>query len=315
MNSYLGTDYSGKTYKKICRKMIARLVQAFSECIHDRLDYIGMGSLFYEDFREFYPHGFMNRMTSIEYMLDREGKFDRQKYRRFLMNRPYEEIELLPLSVREAVDTLSFDRNFIAWFDYDSTITRETIEEMADVIRKAEAMGFLVDCTGTQIAYSYKDERRTLNMDAVRNAFADMVTEENADVFERLAWENFAETIRDLVTPYYERIVRVKKETSGRNWKLFKAGRIHYRQPSMFVIDLWILADLDQISEEEIETKVLSLKDAGEHFIDMSVLTERERAIISSRLEEDPSVLAEELAIDEPSIRKYIRYWDDYMSG
>lgn len=39
------------------------------------------------------------------------GKFDELKYRRYFLNRPFESIRLLPLSVREAVDQLEFGQN------------------------------------------------------------------------------------------------------------------------------------------------------------------------------------------------------------
>lgn len=94
-----------------------------------------MGSLFYEDFQVLYASGCIRGMTSIEYMLDGDGEFDELKYRRFLLNRPFESIRLLPLTVREAVDQLSFDQNCLVWFDYDSTITKETIEETATRVR------------------------------------------------------------------------------------------------------------------------------------------------------------------------------------
>ena len=313
MNSYLLTDYSGKTHKKIARKIMRRIASSYSSCLGRKLDYYGMGSLFYEDFRELYSSGCIDRMTSIEYMTDDNGRFDDMKYRRFMLNRPYDSIELLPMTVREAVDTLTFDRNFLTWFDYDSMIMRETIEETADVIRKASGSGMLVSCTGTQIAYSYKAERRGLDMDAVLRSFSDIVTPETSACLDAITWDNFSKTIHDIVTPYYMQIVAQKNIRDEKDYRLYHPARIEYRQPSLFVMDIWLLADPEEIDTDLIEKTILLSPDAGYHLIDMTVLTEREKKIIGDRLNEDPSVLAAELSIEEDAIRKYIRYWNDYV--
>ena len=312
MNSYLSLDYAGKTHKRICRKIICRLATDLAKSLGSTLDYIGMGSLFYEDFLVFYASGCIRNMTSIEYMLDENGAFDELKYRRFLMNRPFESIHLLPMTVREAVDQLTFDRSSLIWFDYDSTITRETIEETAEVIRKAKKTCMLACSTGIQIAVGYKADRRTLNMAAVRSCFEDMLTPETANLFEGLSWGTFTDTIRDCVTPYYERLVDERNKREHRNFKLFHVARLKYKQPSWFVIDIWLLLDTDEADWDAIEEQVLKSKDAGFHLIDMPVLTEREKKLIDSHLDEDPATLAEELALDEVCIRKYLRYWNDY---
>ena len=312
MNSYLSSDYAGKTHKRICRKIICRLAASLAKCLGGTLDYIGMGSLFYEDFLVFYASGCIRDMTSIEYMLDANGKFDELKYRRFLLNRPFESIRLLPLSVREAVEQLSFDQNCLVWFDYDSTITRETIEEAAEVLRKAEKTCMLASCTGTQVAYDYKAERRTLDMEAVRSRFQDMLTPETANLFATLSWDYFTDIIRDCVTPYYRRLVNERNEREHRSFKLFQVARIEYRQPSRFVVDIWLLLDTDRVDEEIVREQVLKSADAGFHKIDMPVLTEREKGFIGSHLDKNPTALADELALDEECVKKYLRYWEDY---
>lgn len=191
-------------------------------------------------------------------------------------------LSLLPLTVREAVDQLSFDQNCLVWFDYDSTITKETIEETAEVIRKAKKTCMLVSCTGTQVAYDYKAERRTLNMEAVQGCFQDMLTPETANLFESLSWDHFSDTIRDCVTPYYERLVDERNKREHRNFKLFHVARIEYKQPSRFVIDIWLLLDTDEVNEETVRELVLNSKDAGSHKIDMPVLTEREKSSLAA---------------------------------
>ena len=232
MNSYLYLDHSGKTLKRISRSIIRRLAVSFSVSINSRLDYIGMGSLFYEDFKEFYPSGCIDSMISIECMTDAEGNFDDIKYRRFMLNRPYEQIRIMPMTVSKAVAQIPFDKPFLIWLDYDCTISRETIEDIAEVIRRASAPGMLVSSTGAQIASKYIAERHTLDMENIRYAFTDMLTAETTTTLDDITWDSFTESIRDAATPYYQNVVSEKNAAESRNYRLFKAGRVEHRQPS-----------------------------------------------------------------------------------
>ncbi len=312
MNSYLYLDHAGKTLKKVCRKIIRRKAVAFSSCINSKLDYIGMGSLFYEDFKEFYPSGCIDGMTSIECMTDGEGVFDDLKYRRFMLNRPYEQIRIIPVLVNEAIKQLPFDKPFLAWFDYDCGVTRETIEDTAEVIRKASAPGMIVNSTGDRAAFQYLDEQRELDMEIIHSIFDDMLDGESGKMLEDITKLDFAERIRDAAAPYYQRVVSEKNEKEHRNYRLIKAERIEHRQPLRFVTDIWLLVDGDVTDMDALKEKVVSSEDAERPCIDMVVLTEREKQIIGSRLGDDPEVLAEELAIDADSVRKYIRYWEEF---
>ena len=172
----------------------------------------------------------------------------------------------------------------------------------------------VVSCTGTQVAYDYKAERRTLDLGAVRSCFQDMLTPETAQVLDTLSWDHFTDIIRDCVTPYYRRLVDERNEREHRSFKLFQVARIEYRQPSRFVVDIWLLLDTGEVDEEAVREQVLNSADAGFHAIDMPVLTERERRIIGSNRGMDPAALADELALREECIRKYLRYWEDYCT-
>lgn len=312
MNSYMYLDHSGKTLKKICRKIIRRMAVSFSSCIDSKLDYIGMGSLFYEDFKEFYPSGCIDGMTSIECMTDGEGIFDEMKYRRFMLNRPYEQIRIIPELVSEAIKQLPFDKPFLVWFDYDCAVTRETIEDTAEVIRKASAPGMIANSTGNRAPFQYLDEKRELDMDIIRSVFSDILVDETSAVFDDINKINFTDCIRDAVASYYQKVVSEKNEKEHRNYRLIKAERIEHRQPLRFVTDIWLLVDEDETDIKSINEKVLRPENAESYCIDMVVLTEREKSIIGSRLGDDPEMLAEELAIDTDSVRKYIRYWEDF---
>lgn len=312
MNSYLYLDHAGKTLKRISRRILCRKAVAFSSCIKSKLDYIGMGSLFYEDFKEFYPSGCIDGMTSIECMVDTEGVFDEMKYRRFMLNRPYEEIRIIPEMVCDAIKQLNYDKPFFTWLDYDCGITRETIEDTAEVIRRASAPGMIVSSTGDRTASHYLNEERELDMELMHSLFDDMLDEESGKLLEDVTRFEFTERIRDAAAFYYQRVVAEKNEKEHRNYRLFKAERIEHRQPLRFVTDIWVLVDADRTDMEALKENVLTSEYAERPCIDMVVLTEREKQIIGSRLEDDPEVLAQELALDVDSVRKYILFWEDF---
>lgn len=313
MNSYLVLDYADRPHKRVCRKIIGRLARSFATCLGSKLDYIGMGSLFYEDFKEFHEGGFIDEMVSIEYIGDAQGSVDALKYRRFMLNRPYESIRLMPVLVGEAVEALPFDKACLVWFDYDSELTRGKVDNLANVIRKAQASSMLVCSTSTKTAYYYMaiGSCRDLDMATIHASFDDMVGPEETGIWERLTAVNFSQLMRDAAEPYYQRLVAERNRVEHRNFQLRKVGRIKHRDTSWMVDDIWLLVDADKVDVGLVERKVLGHADAGSHVIDMPVLTEREKRIIASRLDDDPAALAEDLALEEGHVRKILRYWDD----
>ena len=151
-------------------------------------------------------------------------------------------------------------------------------------------------------------------MDTVRAKFGDMVDPDNREIWEKLTGANFSQMMRDAVEPYYQRVVADRNKAEHRNFQLRKVGRIEYRETSWIVADIWLLVDADKVNVELVERNVLHHADAGLHVINMPVLTEREKKIIASRLDEDPAALAEDLALEEDCVRKILRYWDDYQA-
>ena len=211
------------------------------------------------------------------------------------------------------VQELTFDRPFMTWIDYDTTLRRETIEETAEIIRKATKSGMLVLCTGSQMAAAYRGEHMTVNPEGVLEDLDGLLSADESWFFEDLTRENIVDRVRIVVDEYYHRLVMEKNERENKNYRLLTVGRLEYTKPTNFINDIWLLVDSDEVDVEKVEKEVLGSKDAGYHCLDMPVLTERERDIIGSRLDEDAEVLSEELSIDVNSIKKYQRYWDDYM--
>ena len=82
MNSYDTVNYKILPQKQIERGLISQLVNTFSNFIGKRINYIGMGSLYFADFVFFNKNCTINKMISIEKMMD-NGEYNIQKEKRF----------------------------------------------------------------------------------------------------------------------------------------------------------------------------------------------------------------------------------------
>lgn len=308
MESYLYIDYSNRYHKKIARKMIANIVKEYSNCLGRKLDYVGMGSLFFEDFIQLYETGCIEGMKSIEYMTGEDGLFNEQKYKRFMQNRPYDSIEIIPKYACDAIEELTFENNTVLWLDYEVPIRRDTIEDMANVIRKMTHSGLLISVTNTYVPHPYKSGRGELDTAMVKELFADMVTPQTAQILEDIDWDNYTFSIRKMVNPYYRKLVKEKSEANGKHYELYQISSIEYRDSVRFVIDIWALIDRDETDCEAVIEHMSSIFEAGEHNIDMTILTEREKEILKKRIDQNPIQIAEDFGVDVLSIEKYIKY-------
>lgn len=308
MNSYLYVNYSDRFHKRITRHIIANIVKKFSECIDKKIDFIGMGSLFFEDFITLYETGSIANMKSIEYMLGNNGEFDEAKYKRFLFNRPYDSIEIIPKMVRDAVLDIKFDNNCILWLDYEEAINRDTIEDMAVAIRNMKKTGLLVSATNTFVPFEYKKGKQQLDVELVREKFADIVTPENKKLFDEISWDNYNVNVRDMVDSYYKKLVVEKCKKEKDKYELIKLSRIEYRDSARYVLDIWALIDINEINYDKFKLNLFSIPEIGNHKIDMVVLTKKEIDIIKNCKNENIKSIVNTYGIDEESINQYIKY-------
>ena len=158
MNSYDTVNYKIRPQKQIERGLISQLVNTFSNFIGKRINYIGMGSLYFADFVFFNKNCTIDKMISIEKMMD-NGEYNIQKEKRFNFNKPLSEIELIPKSVSEAIEDLPLSDNNFVWLDYDGQIEPYMINDLNEIIKKTLATSLIAITYNSGIASRYKSKQ------------------------------------------------------------------------------------------------------------------------------------------------------------
>lgn len=122
MQSFRSVNYSIRPAKHAQRRMICELLSYLYpfQPIRD-YQYVGFGSLWFEDFKLFHRALGIRRMVSIEKSTKRE---------RFLENRPYKSIEILFGESNDKLQEVNWASPTVLWLDYDSTLTPSTLADI-----------------------------------------------------------------------------------------------------------------------------------------------------------------------------------------
>lgn len=120
--SYRNIDYRLRAAKFVER---ALFVEAFKRTPFFRLEdyqYIGLGSLYFADFRLFHKHLGIQRMTSIEGCIDDRDRFN--------FNKPFSCLEMKYGMTWDILPTLNFDVPALMWLDYDGTLSDDILSDI-----------------------------------------------------------------------------------------------------------------------------------------------------------------------------------------
>ena len=141
-NSSRQVNWSIRPAKNIERKMIAEAcarLRAFNALREYR--YVGMGSMFFSDFRLFHRQLGIGEMISIERATDGHERFE--------FNKPFQCIEMKWGESSNVLASLDWeDTPTIIWMDYTGGLTRSVLEDVACVVSNASAgsvMAFTVN--------------------------------------------------------------------------------------------------------------------------------------------------------------------------
>lgn len=133
MSSTRRFDFRLRTNKSIERAIVFDSLKTLQPYLGQSPIYVGLGSLWFVDFR------MAHRQLGIETMISIEG--DLQLVSRARFNRPYRSIEVVAGMTTDVVpgllerDELN-GRPWIVWLDYDSVLTEERVDELANLVRE-----------------------------------------------------------------------------------------------------------------------------------------------------------------------------------
>ena len=308
MNSYDKINYKLRTQKRIERALMVDLINLFNYKVSDnKLNYIGMGSLYFTDFIYFHKHCTINEMYSIEYMRDKYGNKDEKKEQRFRSNIPIDKIRLVPKLVSEAIDDDDLplgETNFV-WYDYDGNFVPAIVDDLEKTIDKMTQTSLLAVSFNSLVPFSFKERKNVVDtkkcVDSYKKYMIGSVIDESEFVVDK-----YADTAGKICEKYLQHIVDDINDCRGTDFKLLRVSRIIYQDGVQMYTYIW--AFIDQKKFPDLESELAKLKIFGEIDLTMENLTLYEKIYLDKHCGELPEVLSDKLGIERTTVERYYKY-------
>lgn len=192
--SYETIDYRIRSSKFIERAIFVDTFSAIPFYPLHEYKYVGLGAVYFVDFRLFHKRLGINQLYSIEQVDTDEAQ------RRFEYNQPFSCLTLMFGNTTTELPKLDFNTPTLVWMDYDD---RLTLDVMADVrflsnhLQSGSFVAFTVNCSSlVRAAKNHTDERKealSLLAEAVGNdrippgtQSGDLETKGTAKVYHKL---------------------------------------------------------------------------------------------------------------------------------
>jgi hypothetical protein len=299
-------NFSLRQNKAIERSISFDALLKAKSVIADDPIYVGLGSLWFQDFRLAHRILGVTEMVSIEQ--------SQAIYRRQEFNKPYGSIDLRVGSTFEVIPSLLSDpslgaRPWVVWLDYDQIMDDGRLDELSNLVTSlapGSALLTTFSCHPTTYAREL-DQRR----EALEELFGDVVPTDLTD--EDLKSPGLARTLASCVLRYLE----AKAIRAGRFSRFVPAIRVTYRDSRLMAT----VGGLLPAEEQTALAKEIVRKDDWPGFedavIETAPLTIREVLALTKLLPRRTNVTAGEVAglgfeLDEQQIQFFERHYGRY---
>ncbi|MDY6991940.1 MAG: O-methyltransferase [Pseudomonadota bacterium] len=299
-------DYSVRVNKSIERKLIFdKLDKVLDINSRDKYRYIGMGSIWFVDFKIAHKKLGINNMHSIE-------KND-IGYHRALFNRPYECITIQHGDVSSVLPTLELENNKnLVWLDYECPLTKDILEETREFCERTSAESVIIITINCSREAFRSDESSNISYklkEIVDDLLPQDVKASDLDV------KNFPKTMSDILVAHLKRAVR----KSGRSERFHPLFNYLYKDGMPMLTVGGIITNKEQ-SSEIYSLLNLELSQHGnieQTNINVPPLTHKEKAALDRLMPRDavPTVNdIEELGfkLKQEQIESYYQYYKKY---
>ena len=134
--SYRSIDYRIRPAKHVERVMLCEAFRRLRFYVLEDYQYVGLGSVFFADFRMFHRILGITTMFSIEQQKNDSDRFE--------WNKPYSGIEMLFGETEQRLSDVNFSQPTIIWLDYDGPLTRSVISDIRHVAHSTSHGSILV---------------------------------------------------------------------------------------------------------------------------------------------------------------------------
>jgi len=130
-------NYNLRPSKSIERKMILEVLkEVCTPKLAKKYKYIGFGSSFFTDFR------LIHRGLNITDMISIESKISNEKRVKF--NKPFSCIKLEIGFSQEVLPKLNWDKKFVAWLDYETSLKGYMFDDLETCTRNSRGGSFII---------------------------------------------------------------------------------------------------------------------------------------------------------------------------
>lgn len=304
MNSYEKINYKLRPQKRIERALIAQLINNFQHIIGEKINYIGMGSLFYTDFVYFNKYCNLNKMISIEMMEDEHGVYDEKKEKRFRNNKPLDLIELIPKRTSEAIQELPFDQSNFIWLDYDGCFVPAIIDDLESLIEKTTKSSIIAVSYNNFIPKQYQSKRE-LNDEKCKKEYIEYILD---GVNSKFTVEEYAQIAAGICEAYLEDRVDQYNQMNGTKFILKRLSKVEYQDGVKMNTLIWVLLDKSEPYADFFEQKISQSEIYGELNLKMEILTLFEKQQLDRKSIADREKTAEEMGLDLETVEQYYKY-------
>ncbi|GAG84130.1 unnamed protein product, partial [marine sediment metagenome] len=135
--SFERVHYMLRPSKQVERKLFIETMHRLNSAGYDifSYSYLGLGSIFYVDFRLFHRYLYIDDMICAE----ATDIPDRMNF-----NRPYGFIDLRMKPVSEVIPTLSQTRPYLVWLDYDTPLSEGILEDVDGCLARLSLKSILL---------------------------------------------------------------------------------------------------------------------------------------------------------------------------
>lgn len=304
MNSYEKINYKLRPQKRIERALIAQLINNFQHIVGEKVNYIGMGSLFYTDFVYFNKYCNLDKMISIEMMEDENGEYDDKKEKRFRNNKPLDLIELIPKTTSEAIDDLPFEQPNFIWFDYDGCFIPSIIDDLERVIEKTTKSSIIAVSYNSFIPKQYRSKRE-LDIKKCNKEYSKYVLD---GVNNSFTVDGYSEVAVDICEKYIEDQVDFYNQVNGTSFLIKRLSKVEYQDGAKMNTMIWVLLDQNARYAETFDQKISESEIYGELNLQMEILTLFEKQQLDRKSIADSEKTAEEMGLDLETVEQYYRF-------
>jgi len=310
-------DYSIRPAKNIERKMIA---EALARLRHfervESYQYVGMGGLYFSDFKLFHRELNFSSMISLEWPANEPDRL------RFDCNKPFRPIEVRFSEPAAALKLISSESPVIVWLDYEDPVHDTILADIAAIAFQVASGSVLIATVNAQL--SPEQLRSDELIPRLREDLGDRLPPDIDRNKLRGDWD-FAGLSRRLINSEIERALADRSGgPAGSELKFHQLFNFHYRDGDrMLTVGGLIHRQSQQPTVGACDFDTLGFVRHGEepYQIEVPRITPAERTRLNAALpkfEEELAVVASSIgvpAVDAERYAKIYRYFPSFGEG